>query len=132
MLTSTPRAPDRLTSSSSGEATACSAAMRARSHRVPAASAEPIIAMPISPITVRTSAKSTLTRPGTLMISAMPPTALRSTLSAALKHPRGGVVAEHVDQLVVEDDDQRIDMLRSSSMPLRRPSCACLRSRRAW
>ena len=69
--------------SSSGEATACSAAMRARS--TPAALAEPIIAMPISLITVRTSSKSTLTSPGKLMISAMPPTALRSTLSAALK-----------------------------------------------
>ena len=40
-------------SSSSGQATACSAAMRARS--VPAAFAEPIIAMPFSDITVRTS-----------------------------------------------------------------------------
>ena len=39
--------------------------------------AEPIIAIPISPMTVRTSSKSTLTRPGKLMISAMPPTALR-------------------------------------------------------
>ncbi len=37
MLTSTPLAPDRLTPSSSGEATACSAAMRARS--TPAAAA---------------------------------------------------------------------------------------------
>ena len=37
MFTSTPLAPDRLTPSSSGEATACSAAMRARS--TPAAAA---------------------------------------------------------------------------------------------
>src|SRR5512143_377429 len=83
MLTSTPRAPARLTSSSSGLATACSAAMRARFS--PLACAEPIIAMPISLITVRTSAKSTLTRPGQLMTSAMPPTAPCSTLLAALK-----------------------------------------------
>ena len=68
--------------SNNGEATACSAAMRARS--TPDALAEPIIAIPISPITVRTSSKSTLTRPGKLMISAIPPTALRRTLSAAL------------------------------------------------
>ena len=86
MLTSTPRAPDSSIPSSSGLATAPSAAMRARS--TPAATAEPIMALPISCITVRTSSKSTLTRPGTLMISAMPPTALRSTLSAVLNASR--------------------------------------------
>ena len=82
MFTSTPRAPARFTPSSSGQAIACSAAMRARS--MPLAAAEPIIAMPCSDITVRTSWKSTLTRPGLLMISAMPATALFSTSSAAL------------------------------------------------
>ncbi len=82
MLTSTPRASAMLTSSSSGHATACSAASRARS--APAALAEPIIAMPISAITVRTSAKSTLIMPGQLMISAMPATAPCSTSLAAL------------------------------------------------
>src|SRR5262245_7258564 len=81
MLTSTPRAPARFTPSSSGQAIACSAAMRARS--MPLAMAEPIIAMPCSDITVRTSWKSTLTRPGLLMISAMPATALLRTSSAA-------------------------------------------------
>ena len=83
MFTSTPRAPARLTPSSSGQAIACSAAMRARS--TPLAAAEPIIAMPCSVITVRTSWKSTFTRPGWLMISAMPATALFSTSSAASK-----------------------------------------------
>ena len=53
MLISTPRAPARLTPSSSGQAMACSAAMRARS--MPLAAADPIIAMPCSDITVRTS-----------------------------------------------------------------------------
>src|SRR6266581_2808775 len=81
MFTTTPRAPDRLTPSSRGQATACSAAMRARS--TPEAAAEPIIAMPCSAITVRTSWKSTLMRPGTLMISEIPATAFFSTLSAA-------------------------------------------------
>src|SRR5438046_2986747 len=81
MFTTTPRAPDRLTPSSKGQATACSAAMRARS--TPEAAAEPIIAIPCSAITVRTSWKSTLIRPGTLMISEMPATAFFSTLSAA-------------------------------------------------
>ena len=70
MLTSTPRAPARFTSSSSGLFTACCAATRARS--APPAIAEPIIAIPTSLITVRTSAKSTLTRPGLLITSAIP------------------------------------------------------------
>src|SRR5216683_1849351 len=74
MFTTTPRAPDRLTPSSRGQATACSAAMRARS--TPEAAAEPIIAIPCSAITVRTSWKSTLMRPGTLMISEIPAHAL--------------------------------------------------------
>ncbi len=83
MLTSTPRAPARFTSSSSGLATAWLAASAARCG--PEATAEPIIAMPISDMTVRTSAKSTFTRPGHLMTSAMPATAPCSTLLAALK-----------------------------------------------
>ena len=83
MLISTQRAPDSSVPSSSGLTAACSAAMRARS--IPSAWAEPIMARPISAIAVRTSWKSTLTRPGTLMISAIPPTALRSTLSAERK-----------------------------------------------
>jgi hypothetical protein len=69
--------------SSSGQATACSAAMRARSG--PLATAVPIMALPGSPITVRTSSKSTFTWPGTLMISAMPPTAFFSTSLAWAK-----------------------------------------------
>ena len=83
MLISTQRAPDSSVPSRSGDTAACSAAMRARSR--PEAWAEPIIARPISAIAVRTSWKSTFTRPGTLMISAMPPTALVSTLSAERK-----------------------------------------------
>ena len=53
IFTRTPRAPARLTPSSNGQAIACSAAMRARS--MPLATAEPIIAMPCSDMTVRTS-----------------------------------------------------------------------------
>ena len=44
---------------------------------------EPIIAMPISDMTVRTSAKSTLIRPGRVIRSAMPCTAPSSTSFAA-------------------------------------------------
>ena len=46
--------------------------------------------MPISLITVRTSAKSTLTKPGQLIISAIPETALCSTSFAARKASRKG------------------------------------------
>ncbi len=83
MFTRMPRAPERSTPSSNGLRTACSAAMRARSG--PEAVAVPIMALPCSPITVFTSSKSTLTRPSTLMISAMPATALCRTSSAAPK-----------------------------------------------
>ena len=58
--TSTPRAPDRSMPSSSGQATACSAALRARSG--PLAMAVPIMALPGSLITVFTSSKSTFTK----------------------------------------------------------------------
>ncbi len=81
--TSTPLAPDRSIPSSSGQAMACSAAMRARSG--PLAVAVPIIALPGSPITVRTSSKSTFTWPYSLMISAIPPTAFLSTSLACAK-----------------------------------------------
>ena len=83
MLTNTPRAPFKLTPSSNGHATACSAATLARSG--PEAIAVPSIAWPCSPIMVFTSSKSTLTLPSTLIISAIPAQALCSTSSAALK-----------------------------------------------
>ena len=70
-------APLRLMSSSSGLDAAASAASRARSS--PDATPEPIIAMPISDMTVRTSAKSTLIRPGRVISSAIPCTAPCST-----------------------------------------------------
>ena len=82
-LTRMPRAPDRLTSSSKGLAIAASAASRARSS--PVARPEPIMAMPISDITVRTSAKSTLIKPGRVINSAIPCTAPSSTSLADLK-----------------------------------------------
>ena len=62
---------------------AASVATRARSS--PVALPVPIMAMPISDMTVRTSAKSTLIMPGRMMRSAMPCTAPRSTSFAALK-----------------------------------------------
>ena len=83
MLTKTPRAPDRSTPSNKGDATAASAAKRARS--IPETVAVPIMALPCSPMTVFTSSKSTLINPWTLMISAIPETALCKTSSAQAK-----------------------------------------------
>ena len=60
-----------------------SAASRARSS--PLAVPVPIIAAPISDITVRTSAKSTFTKPGRIIRSAMPWTAPSNTSFASLK-----------------------------------------------
>ncbi len=82
-FTRIPRAPARSTSSSSGLRRAFSAAIRARSS--PLAVPDPIMATPISAMTVRTSAKSTLIRPGRVIRSAIPDTALCNTSSAALK-----------------------------------------------
>ena len=91
---------------------------------------EPIIAMPISDMTVRTSAKSTLIRPGRVISSAMPCTAPCSTSLAALKASSSVVSpAEHGEQLLVRDRDQRVDVLAELGDALvgdRR--CACLPS----
>ena len=81
IFTSIPFALLRLTSSNKGHATADFAAISALSD--PSAKPDPIIAIPISLITVLTSAKSTLIIPGLFIISAMPKTALYKTSLAA-------------------------------------------------
>src|SRR2546428_120865 len=86
MLMSTPRAPEIERSSRSGLEIAFCAASTARFS--PCATAAPIIAMPISDMMVRTSAKSRLMRPCTVIRSEMPRTAWRSTSSAFLKVSR--------------------------------------------
>ena len=83
MLMSTPRAPFIETSSSSGLEIAASAAAMARLS--PSASPVPIIALPISLMTVRMSAKSRLIRPGMTIRSVTPRTPECSTSSAILK-----------------------------------------------
>ena len=83
MLMSTPVAPFIDTSSSSGLEIAASAASMARSS--PSASPVPIIALPISVITVRMSAKSRLIRPGITIRSVTPRTPECSTSSAMAK-----------------------------------------------
>src|SRR6185503_6311735 len=115
-FTSTPLAPDKLMSSSSGLEMAASAAMRARSW--PLATPEPIIAMPISDITVRTSAKSTLMRPGRVMSSAIPCTAPCSTSFADRNASSSVVVGPSTDSsfsfgIVISESTNR----PSSAMP---------------
>ena len=83
MLMRTPRAPFIETSSSKGLLMAASAASTARFS--PSASPVPIIALPISDITERISAKSRLMRPGLTMRSVTPRTPQSSTSSAILK-----------------------------------------------
>ena len=82
IFTSIPRAPSRFTSSNNGDLIADSEASRALSS--PLANPVPIIAMPISDMTVLTSAKSTLIVPGCMIKSAIPFTAPNNTLLAAL------------------------------------------------
>src|SRR3990167_6043339 len=82
ILTNTPFAPLKSMSSNNGLEMAIAAASRARFS--PLATPVPIIAMPISDITVRTSAKSTLIKPGRVIKSAIPFTAPYNTLLAAL------------------------------------------------
>src|SRR5579875_2909939 len=82
MLMSTPRAPFIDTSSSSGLEIAASAASIAR--RSPSASPVPIIALPISLITARMSAKSRLIKPGITIRSVTPRTPACNTSSAIL------------------------------------------------
>ncbi len=82
MLSRMPRAPSTL-ASRSGELTAARAASTARFS--PPATPMPMSAEPASFMIVRTSAKSRLMRPGTVMRSVMPCTPWRSTSSATLK-----------------------------------------------
>ena len=72
-LTSIPFAPERLTSSRSGLEIAASAASLALPS--PLDTPDPIMAIPISDITVLTSAKSTFIVPGVVINSAIPCTA---------------------------------------------------------
>ena len=111
MLTSTPRAPRRLTSSSSGLRTACSAAARARSlpagrrrahHRHPDLAHHGAHVGEVDVDEARVVDH------------------LGDAGHRAVQHVVGGgvgvehrdVLAEHLHQLVVGDDDQRVDLLR--------------------
>ena len=86
IFTKIPLALERSIFSNKSLRTAIRAASSARpSPAAPIAEPKPIIACPISDITVLTSAKSTLIRPGDVIISEMPITELRNTSFAAAK-----------------------------------------------
>ena len=69
-------------------------------------------AVPASDITVFTSAKSTLIRPGVVMRSVMPRTPLVRTSSAIRKASVTiGVVVGDLEEPLVRNDDQRVDRL---------------------
>ncbi len=108
MLISTPLAPWIEVSSSSGEEIARCAASSARCS--PLAMPVPISAMPMPVMIVRTSAKSTLISPGTVIRSLMPCTAWRSTSSAMRKaSDERGAALDEVEQPLVGDGDQGVD-----------------------
>ena len=83
MLITQPLAPSMRADSSSGLLMAAMAASEARERPEP--TPMPSRAVPAEAITERTSAKSTFTRPGLVMMSLMPFTPLRSTSSAVRK-----------------------------------------------
>ena len=83
IFTSTPFASLRLISSNNLLSTAFSAAIRALSGPEPMP--VPIIAVPLSDITVFTSAKSTFINPGHMIMSDIPRTAPANTSLASLK-----------------------------------------------
>ncbi len=111
--------------SSSGQATARSAALVARSG--PPAVAVPIIALPGSLITVFTSSKSTFTRPGMWMMSLMPPTAFFSTSLACAKACSCVTSSPITSSSFSLSTTMRLSTFDSSSDT---PSSACLPRRR--
>ena len=126
MLMSSPVAPSMVTSSSSGRGDGRLHGLDARGSR-PAARPVPISARPCSAMMVRTSAKSTLTRP-------WHGDEVGDALHGVEQHLVGlleGVDQRHVlagqrEQPLVGDDDERVDR----RLELRRcPASACLRRR---
>ena len=107
---SRPRAPFIETSSSSGLAIAASAARMAR--RSPEASPVPIIALPISRITARTSAKSRLISPGLTIRSVIRGDArIEHLVGHGEGVGEGCLVVGDPEQVLVRDDDERVDAL---------------------
>ena len=92
----TPVAPSIEENSNRGEEMAVKAASRARDLPVPVPI--PIIAEPASAITDRTSAKSTFTKPGMVIMSVMPCTPWRNTSSASWKASCTGVCSVMTDR----------------------------------
>ena len=123
MFTKMPRAPLKSMSSSSGLLIARSAASRARPS--PLAVPVPIMAEPISDMTVRTSAKSTFTKPGRMMRSAMPCTAPNKTSFASLNASSSVVLEPNTSRsfslgIVISESQCCAISFRPSSAVLRR------------
>ena len=125
MLSRMPVAPS-IDASSSGEETALRAASAARFS--PDATPIPISAEPAaSRMIVRTSAKSTLTRPGN---GDQVGDALDALAEDVVGDPEGlhdrGLLLDHLEQPVVLDHDQRVDLLAevldARAAPARRAS----------
>jgi hypothetical protein len=131
MLISTPLAPFIDTSSSSGLdggfGRLHGAVLAGRLRPVP------IIALPISRITERTSAKSRLIRPGMTIRSVMPRNArIQHLVGHAEGFGEGRLVVGDAEQVLVRNDDQRIDMLCSLDAGIRQCMRRCLRNGTAW
>ena len=118
MLSSMPVAPS-IDSSSSGEVIAALAASAARLS--PVAEPMPISAEPASRMIVRTSAKSRLIRPGTVIRSVIPWTPWRRMSSALRKASRTRLAPlDDLQQLLVRDDDQGVDLVAQLLDPVER------------
>ena len=125
MLMITPRAPSTEASSSSGLLIAIRAASAARLS--PSAMPVPITASPIPRMIVRTSAKSRLMSPGTVIRSEMPWTACRRTSSAVAKASDSDVVRSTVWRSRSFGIEMSVSTCSRSSLA---PSWACICRRR--
>src|SRR5690242_6436628 len=74
----------------------------------------PIIAVPASDITARTSAKSRLISPGSVIRSQMPCTPWRST-SSAIRNASTSVVPFSSDTVIVIPNDRLLDVLEKGT-----------------
>jgi hypothetical protein len=122
MLISTPLAPLHRDSSSSGLAMALLAAFERAVSPVAFARAHHRLAH--LAITVRTSAKSRLIRPGRTIRSVTPRRPSRALVGHAEGFGEGRAFVGDAEQVLVRDDDQRVDMLAQFLMPA---SASCMR-----
>ena len=134
MFTSTPRAPDEVDAFEQ-RAVRRPARPRCARGRRRAAVAEPIIAMPVSPITVRTSSKSTLTRPGHVDDLGDAADGVVQHVVGGARRPRPSVTSSPSTSISLSfrTTISESTSASSSSMPAVGDAAgACLRTRTAW